>query len=68
MTCLCRQRREGEVDPQPTLNLGARMGWAVNNRLRPFYTRKRQAASCTGGWVSHGAGMDDMENLIPARI
>jgi hypothetical protein len=50
------------------LDLGSRRGWVVSTTPRPPYTRERPGTHCTGGWVSHRAGLAICEKSCPKGI
>jgi hypothetical protein len=56
-----RQRYRSKI--KTLRNLGAIRGWVASTKLRPLYSWE-----CTGGYVSHGDGMDDTENLAPLEL
>jgi hypothetical protein len=49
-------------------DLGARRGWVVSTRPRPFYPRERPGTHCTGGWVGPRAGLKVWVKSRPTGI
>jgi len=43
------------------------MWWVFNATLRPLYPREWPGTLCTGGWVSHRAGLDGCGKTRPHR-